>query len=424
MLRALGQPARRNRPRAWSAYWKGGVAASNTGAQSARARDTRRRKTSPVAIPRTPPAGLRSAVICAPGHVGAGQTRSGVRQKLDRVLALQQDLEMLRAHAGKAGAAPRRASRKAIAMECGDSNGRESGCKERTLGGGATRGYTRRGGSSIGIGQRRVVAGRTWGGRKGVRARETSPLRTWAHATKRLRSASTAGSSGWRGPRPALPRRASLRSRSQSPRWNTAARSSSSVRLARPWCLHRASSMRGTSMNNFQGREASGFGAVASKPAIAHRLVILCYTASTLIARPRYSPSSLNTYTGGVGFEKPYRSPLHLARVCHKVEMCKAWATKNQYAVRGVWNILKDIMLIMIRECFPSVFHWYPGITTSGHESYLHEDLASLHDTARKQGRDLMRICVAHARCRLIPHLQGQRQVGSERGSWHKAHMD
>ena len=49
--------------RAWRANWKGRVARSKVSAcERAMARDVRRRNTSPVAMPRTPPAGFWRAV--------------------------------------------------------------------------------------------------------------------------------------------------------------------------------------------------------------------------------------------------------------------------------------------------------------------------------------------------------------------------
>ena len=162
---------------------------------------------------------------------------------------------MLRAHAGKAGGS----------TTAGIAQGRRDGVRRQQQKGIGLQGEdvgrgrnTRRWGSSSGIGQRvprRVVAGRKWGGRKGVAGtRHLAPTDLGTRHEASALGLSRVGAA----PRPALPRRASSRSRSQSPRWNAAARSSSSVRPARPWCLHRASSMRGTSMNNFQGREASG----------------------------------------------------------------------------------------------------------------------------------------------------------------------
>ena len=61
---ARSMPAKQSVPaRAFSANWYGRVARSNIGANCrASVRETRRRNVSPVAMPRTPPAGLESAV--------------------------------------------------------------------------------------------------------------------------------------------------------------------------------------------------------------------------------------------------------------------------------------------------------------------------------------------------------------------------
>ena len=58
--------------RALRACWKGRVAASKVDAQVfANARETRRLNTSPVAMPRIPPSGLRKAVMRAKASAAA-----------------------------------------------------------------------------------------------------------------------------------------------------------------------------------------------------------------------------------------------------------------------------------------------------------------------------------------------------------------
>ena len=202
---ARAQAARASVPaRAWSANWYGRVAWSKVWAHSlASVLKTRRRKTSPVAIPRTPPSGLRKAVsramakpaamsegtLACARHVAASVSNSNASK------SWKSNFKCSALIPERPAAPPRRASRSAVATAREDKRRGSSGWYCSRCCGSAARAAGGRLAGSVKASQVASVPGASSAAVRTCLARESSPWRTLAQACSRFRSARASASS-------------------------------------------------------------------------------------------------------------------------------------------------------------------------------------------------------------------------------------
>ena len=136
------------------------------------------------------------------------------------------------------------------------------------------------------------AAASTW------RARDNSPWRTLAQAWLRLRLVAASGGGGWRaGAR--WEGCAARISCVHSPRWKAAARSNNSARPCDPCCAARVSSMRGTSRNSFQARDARAAASLSARLSVpAMRSSVSACTRALRTAARRNGGTSCIVGTG------------------------------------------------------------------------------------------------------------------------------